>query len=372
MRIVIASDSFKDALSAEEVCSAITEGLRAALPEAELVSFPLADGGEGTAHILTQHSGGSWQELRVADPLFRPCQAGFGLSSDNRAFIEMASASGLPLLTESERNPLRTSTYGTGELIAAALTAGATEIYLCLGGSATNDAGMGMARALGYRFLDETGQELEGRGADLIRVRQIDNRSVNPLLEHCRITALCDVRNPLYGPQGAAHVYGPQKGASPSVVQELDEGLRHFGSVLEGYLGQSIQKMPGAGAAGGLGAGAVAFLGAKLQGGVDTVLEATSFGEVIKNTNWIITGEGQLDHQTQAGKLIAGLCQLAQQKEVPVIALCGALKATPQQIQQMGLQSAFSITQQPVSLETALQKTGTWLSQTAFQIGQLL
>lgn len=373
MRIVVASDSFKDALSAEGVCAAIAQGVQEALPSAEIVAFPLADGGEGTARILTHHSGGQWHELTVADPLLRPCRAGFGLSSDKQqAFIEMASASGLERLTEAERNPLLTSTYGTGELITAAIQAGARELLLCLGGSATNDAGMGMARALGYHFWDETGQELSGCGADLIRVQAIDDRQVDPLWRQCRVTALCDVGNPLSGRQGAAVVYGPQKGATPAMVQMLDQGLHQFGSLLEQYTGESVQAIPGAGAAGGLGAGAIAFLGAELKGGVATVLTATSFAEVIAAADWVITGEGRLDQQTQEGKLIAGLCQWAQQEGVPVIALCGSLEATAAQIREIGLQAAFSITQQPVPLETALSNTADWLRKTAFQIGRLL
>lgn len=377
MKILIATDSFKDALPASAVCDAIEKGIKLVDKNIETAKLPLADGGEGTMEVLMNNADGQWQTLTVHDPLMRPIEARYGLSKDGKtAFIEMAAASGLELLSTTERNPLQTTSFGTGELIKAAVAKGAKEIVLAIGGSATNDAGMGIAAALGYRFLDIQENELLPVGKSLQNVCKIadDNfifKDVPPS-EQVSIKVICDVTNPLYGPQGAASIYAPQKGATQDMVKALDNGLKHFSLKLEKKFGKNIATLPGAGAAGGVGAGAVAFLDATLYRGVDLVLDYVGFEQQLNEVDFIITGEGKLDHQTESGKLIYGLTQRAKKHSIPVIALCGALEAAPMALKKMGIQAAFSIQQQPVSLSNALQNTSTNLTTSAFNVVRLL
>jgi glycerate kinase len=373
MRILIASDTFKDALPAEAVCQAIEQGLKAANEKFQVITMPLADGGEGTAAILAHHTGGQMVEDRASNPLFEPMMASYGMSGDGKtAFIEMASASGLQLLKPEERNPLKTSTMGTGALIIAAIGRGAKKIILGLGGSATNDAGMGMAAALGYRFLDGHGHELEPVGENLGKVHRIDDRMLFLDPRQIEIITLCDVDNPLFGEHGAARVFAPQKGADPAAVELLDAGLRHIAPQMEALAGKAIANVPGSGAAGGMGAGCLTYLGASLKPGIETIMEVAGFQAALGQADLVITGEGRLDEQTLRGKLIKGITQRARQQEVPVIALCGALQASPEAVRSIGLQAAFSIQNRPVDLETALQETAARLEETAFHVGQLL
>ncbi len=372
MKILIAADSFKDALPALDVCQSIARGIKRALPESEAILFPMADGGEGTAGILTFHSGGQWIEKEVNDPLFRPVTAGYGLSGDGKtAFIEMAEASGLPLLKQEERSALKTTTFGTGELIMDALERGATKIFLGIGGSATNDAGMGMAIALGYRFFDEDGERLPATGENLAKVTSIDKSHLKFNPEGVEVEVFCDVDNPLFGEKGAAHVYAPQKGADADAVEALDEGLRHFARLLEEKFGQDFAHVPGSGAAGGLGAGAMAFLGGRLRPGIEAVMDYTGFEDQLNEVQLVITGEGKVDSQTLHGKLIYGITRRAKAAGVPVIALCGALLATPEDIEAIGLKAAFSIQSRPLSLEEALKETAEGLERTAFMVGRM-
>lgn len=368
MKVLIACDSFKDALSAMEVCQAIENGLKMGIADIETIRFPLADGGEGTAEILTYHSQGMIRTIVVNDPLSRPVKASYGISKDGTtAFIEMAAASGLPLLKPEERRAALTSTFGTGELVLDAIAQGARSIFLGIGGSATNDVGMGMAQALGYRFLDREGKELQGTGENLIRVAEI-TAPENPLPADLKVNVICDVDNPLYGPKGAAFVYAPQKGASSETVKQLDEGLQHFSQILQAHFKKDFALIPGAGAAGGLGAGAMAFLGAQLQAGISTVLAYTNIDQYLPQVDLIITGEGKLDHQTLHGKLIHGICQKAAQFKVPVVALCGTLTAKPHQIKSIGLRAAFSIMEKPRSLAEAISDTACLLEETSFNL----
>ncbi len=372
MRILIASDSFKDALSATRVCRAIGRGLKKAGHGFSTQLFPLADGGEGTAEILAHHLDGQTRELTVKDPLYRPHTARYLLSRDKQvAFIEMAQAAGLDLLKPAERNPLETTTWGVGELIRDAVESGAERILLAIGGSATNDAGTGMAAALGYAFLDKTGQALEPSGKNLIRIRTIVPPKA-PLAGNLRVEVLCDVSNPLFGPAGAAFVYAPQKGADPEQVRVLDEGLRHIGDLFDRASGKSIAAMPGSGAAGGLGAGAVFFLDAVLQPGAETILELCRFDSALQTADLLITGEGRLDDQTLNGKLIGTLCRKAGLHQIPVVALCGDLRLTAEKQAAAGLTAAFSIAPGPISLEEALSGTERNLEKTAEDIGRLL
>lgn len=334
--------------------------------------MPLADGGEGTAAILAHHTGGQMVKDRATNPLFEPMMAEYGMSGDGKtAFIEMAAASGLQLLKPEDRNPLKTSTMGTGALIIAAMGRGAEKIILGLGGSATNDAGMGMAAALGYRFLDKQGRELEPVGGNLGKVHRIDDRMLFVDPRQIEVITLCDVDNPLFGEYGAARVFAPQKGAGQAEVEVLDAGLRHIAPQMEALAGQAVAEVPGSGAAGGMGAGCLTYLGATLQPGIETIMEVAGFEAALDQADLVITGEGRLDEQTLRGKLIKGITQRARKKKVPVIALCGALQATPEAVRSIGLQAAFSIQNRPVSLETALQETAERLEETAFHVGQL-
>lgn len=373
MKVLIASDAFKDALSAPEVCEAVARGLKRGYPAVDPLVFPLGDGGEGTSDVLTYHSGGSRLRLDVNDPLYRRVRASYGLSGDGKtAYIEMAAASGLQLLQPEERDPLETSTYGTGELMRHALEQGVERIVLCIGGSATNDAGMGMAAALGYRFLDESGELLHAKGENLGAVAHIDKSHMAFDLDKVEFITLCDVDNPLYGPNGAARVFAAQKGADDAAVDVLEEGLRHFGKQLEYLCGEPVAEVPGAGAAGGLGAGSIAFLGARLQSGIETVMRLSGFADALDTADVVITGEGQLDAQTKGGKLVKGVAGAAGAKGLPVIALCGSLVAGPAELDEIGLDAAFSIQNRPVSLEQALSETGERLEATAVMVARLL
>lgn len=373
MKILIASDSFKDALPAPEVCQAIEKGIQNADEKVETILFPLADGGEGTAGILTWHSGGQLVQAGFSDPLMRKIEAQYGVSADGRtAFIEMAQTAGLQILGAQERNCMHTTTFGTGEMIRHAIENGAKKIILALGGSATNDAGMGMATALGCRFLDKNGGEIKPVGSNLSKVMRIEKTEVMAGLDNVEFQVLCDVDNPLFGENGAASIYAPQKGANPEEVKLLDEGLRHFASVLKTEFQADVADLKGAGAAGGMGAGAIAFLNAKLVRGIDFVLDATGFENVLKNADLVITGEGKLDRQSLDGKLVRGVAKLAKKHKIPVIAFCGKLEIEAEQINQLGLLAAFSISQKPSSLEEAIKNTAHDLESLAFNITRLL
>jgi glycerate kinase len=368
MRILIASDSFKDALPAPEVCRALARGVRAALPKAEVTEFPLADGGEGTFEVLAAHLGLQAVEAATVDPLGRPIRAVYGRSADGRkAFVELAKASGLQLLRPEERNPLKTSTYGTGLLIADALRAGCHELVLAIGSSATNDAGMGMAAALGWQFLDEAGKPLAPAGENLVRVARMIPPASRPALT---VQVICDVTNPLYGQMGAARVYARQKGANETAIEQLDLGLHHFAEIVGHQLGGPDRSgFPGAGAAGGMGFGALTFLGAELRRGIDLVLDLTGFNARLAECTLLVTGEGRIDHQTAHGKLVHGLCERASHLGIPVIAFCGALELDEAQQKEIGLYRAFSINgPEPLPLAEALARTSEQLEITAREV----
>lgn len=367
MRVVLAPDKFRGSLTARQVADAMAEGVRLAYPNADVVTLPLADGGEGTAEVLTEATGGNWYTAPVHDPLGRSISAGYGISGDGQAtaFIEMAQASGLRLLSATERNPLQASSVGTGELIQAAIDSGAQRIILGIGGSATNDAGIGMASALGWRFQDENGQELPPTGRSLAHISRIIPPT-NPIPDGISISVACDVTNPLAGLNGAAFIYGPQKGATPSMVAELDNGLVHFANLVKQQFGVDLADVPGAGAAGGLGAGALFFLQAELKPGVDVVLDAVAFDQHIADADLVITGEGKIDEQTLQGKLLMGVASRAQKARVPTIALCGTLDVTPADMDTLGLVAAFSILNRPQTLDEAVKHAYKDLRQATF------
>ena len=371
MRILIAPDKFKGSLTAPEAARAIAEGLRRSNPTVELTQLPLADGGEGTAAILTQATNGQLHTIRVNDALMRPVLARYGLSGDGQtAFIEMAEASGLQQLLPTEYDPFRTSTYGTGELVRAALARGVSTIILCLGGSATNDGGTGMAAALGVRFYDEQDQRLQPNGGNLTRIRRIDPSQLLPAVQTTRFRVACDVQNPLCGLNGAAYVYGPQKGATPDQLPLLDAGLRQLAAVIEETGADDAADKPGSGAAGGLGFGARVFLGADLLPGFSLVTDALKLREQIAKSDLVITGEGRLDQQTLSGKVIRGLTDLASPLHVPVVAFCGSLALSPAQSHALGLHFAQSIVAGPMDLAAALQQAPTLLADAAERFGR--
>ena len=370
MKILLAPDKFKGSLTASEVCAAMTEGILLARPDASVVAVPMADGGEGTAGVLTQATEGNWHTILVQDPLGRPVQAGYGISGDGTTgFIEMAQASGLRLLKPSEYNPFQVNTFGTGELIRHAISQGVGRIVLGIGGSATNDAGTGMAAALGWRFLDKSGQEVRPCGGNLTAIETIIAPNT---VWNGTVDVACDVTNPLVGPQGATYVYGPQKGAKPTDLPILDAGMQHWAQVVQEQFGIDLSVMPGAGAAGGLGAGAVLFLRGQLTEGIHLVMQHTQLAEKMVGTDLILTGEGRIDKQTLQGKLIAGITYLARKERIPVVALCGSLELAPHEILELGLTSAFSIVPGPASLDDALTNAAEYLKQGTFQVLRLV
>ena len=353
--ILLAFDSFKGSLTSREVADAFEEGVRSVLPDCVVKKVCLADGGEGTAEALVGTLGGKWIEVEVSDPLMRPIRARYGVVDEGQtAVIEMASASGLTLLAEEERNPLKTSTYGTGQLIANALKRGCRKLLIGIGGSATNDAGTGMFSALGFRFLDAEGNTLEGRGASLERIASIDASHVLPSLETCEIRVACDVTNPFCGPTGAARVFAPQKGADEAMVERLDRGMTHFAEVILLYNKVDVTNIPGAGAAGGLGGAFSALLGARLCRGVELVLEALHFDELLKGCDLVVTGEGRIDRQTLMGKAPMGVLEAASHRGIPTIAIGGSVEWC-KELEDSTFASILSINEAGLPLHLAMR-----------------
>lgn len=348
---VFASDSLKGTLSSAEAEGLLAEAAQAYFPDARCECVPMADGGEGTVDAVVAAMGGEVRSVRVHDPLGRLVEARYGLLGSGRAIIEMAAASGLTLLDPSERNPLRTSTYGTGELISDALMQGCTDISLAVGGSATNDGGMGCMRALGARFLDEHGSELMGTGADLAHVRAIDVDLLRRYIAGAHFTVMCDVDNPLVGEQGAARVFAPQKGATPQQVEELERGMVHYAEVLRSTFRMGVDAgAPGSGAAGGLGLACMTFLGARAQGGIDRVLDLVEFGPRLHGASLCITGEGRLDAQTSHGKVVSGVAAACLRRGIPCVALVGVAEPN---VSIDGISAVIAVTEAPELLDTA-------------------
>lgn len=355
MKFVIAPDKFKGSLTGFEYCDAVEEGLLMVFSDAEILKMPLADGGDGTIEVVKHYLKGEKVMLQVNDPLFRPVTASYLHSPKKQiAYIEMAEASGLKLLKDTERNCMQSSTFGTGELIADALKKGVTEIILGIGGSATNDGGMGMANALGYQFLDADGKELKPIGKNLIAVEEVDTSNVHSKLGDIQVKVACDVSNPFYGEHGAAKIYAAQKGASREEIELLDKGLRNFANTINGQFEVDLQNIKGAGAAGGIGGGAVVFLNGKLTSGIDLIKELAAFDYAIEGADWVITGEGQLDAQTLSGKTINGVVVSAKQQDIPVAALCGSVTISIDQQRELGLNYVTSIVQGISTLREAM------------------
>uniref|UniRef100_C5D9V8 Glycerate kinase n=1 Tax=Geobacillus sp. (strain WCH70) TaxID=471223 RepID=C5D9V8_GEOSW len=369
MKVIIAPDSFKESLSALEVANAIEKGFRDIFPEAEYVKIPMADGGEGTVQSLVDATGGRIVKTEVTGPLGDRVQAFFGMLGDGKtAVIEMAAASGLHLVPSEKRNPLVTTTRGTGELILAALDEGAEHIIIGIGGSATNDGGAGMIQALGGRLLNRHGQEIGPGGGSLSELADIDLSGLDQRLKCVKIEVACDVDNPLTGPKGASAVFGPQKGATPEMVATLDSNLKHYADVIERVLGKQVKDIPGAGAAGGLGAGLLAFLEAKLKRGVDIVLETVKFSEQIQGAALVITGEGRIDGQTIFGKTPVGVAKAAKRYHIPVIALAGSVSDDSDVVLHHGIDALYSIVPGIISLEKAIENAEYYIAKAARNI----
>lgn len=357
MKIVLAPDKFKGSLSGPDFCRTVEAAIREFLPQAEVVSLPLADGGDGTAEVLQDRLGATRIEVPVSDPLFRPIVTDYLYDvNSGLAFIEMAKASGYALLQPEERNPMFTTTFGTGELIQYAIKAGAKRLIIGLGGSATNDAGTGMAAALGYRFLDESRAEVSPVGKNLEKITRIEAPAEDPI-KGIQVDLACDVSNPFYGEMGAAQVYGPQKGANAQEVLQLDQGLQSFAALVKKDFDLNLQNIPGAGAAGGVGGGAVAFLGAKHRSGIELVKELLDFEASLEGADWVITGEGALDEQSLYGKTIQGVTDSAQKSGVPVAVFCGHLDLAEAKRKEVGIAYATSINKPHQSLEEAISNT---------------
>lgn len=361
MKIVLAPDKYKGSITGIEFCD-IIEPIITSETNAEVIRLPLADGGDGTIEVVDFYLSGETIKVQVNDPLFRRIEASYLFSEASKvAFIEMAEASGVKLLNEEERNCMHTSTYGTGELINDAIERGAEHIILGIGGSATNDCGIGMASALGYKFFDDYNNEIKPAGRNLIKVKTIDATNVNFKLKTTKIEIACDVKNPLYGPQGAAHVYGKQKGASPAEIEILDQGLQNISKLIDQLFYLDTQNIVGAGAAGGMGAGTVAFLNGILKSGIDLIMQIADFKNKIKDADWIITGEGRLDDQTLSGKALSGIIKVARQDKIKVAALCGSTDLLPNEIAAMGIDYCKTIMDKADNFDDALENTPQYL-----------
>ena len=354
MKFIFASDSFKGSLSSEKINQILTATARRHFPDCATTAILTADGGEGTVDAVLASTGGERVFVEVSDPLGRPHTAYYGRINQHTAIIEMAQASGLPLLSEEERDPLLTSTYGTGQLIAHALDHGITDLTIAIGGSATNDGGMGAMSALGIRFLDENGSLLDGKGEDLERVTTIDVSKLHPKAKDTKFTVMCDVNNPLTGARGATAVFGPQKGATPEKAQRLENGITHYASVIQRDLGIDPTDLAGGGAAGGLGAALMVFLKANLKSGIETLLDLVDFDTLLSDADFVITGEGRMDGQSADGKVACGIGLRCKAAGVPAFAIVGGMGKGAEAIYECGIISILPTVNAPMSLSEAI------------------
>ncbi|MCR2847692.1 glycerate kinase [Heyndrickxia coagulans] len=370
---LLAPDSFKESMTAKEVCAAMEAGIKKAIPDAVCIQVPMADGGEGTVQSLVDATGGTIYQQTVTGPLGHPVTACYGILGDGEtAVIEMASASGIHLVTKETKNPLVTTTYGTGELIKACLDKKVKQILIGIGGSATNDGGAGMAQALGAKFLDERGGMLPFGGGALGDLAEIDLAGLDPRLKEVQIFVASDVTNPLCGENGASHVFGPQKGATKEMVALLDTNLSHYAAIIKEQLGKDVAEVPGAGAAGGLGAGLMVFTDAVLKSGIELVVEYTGLEQKVKDADIVLTGEGSIDFQTQFGKAPYGVARAAKKHGKPVIAVAGYVGEQIDVLYEKGIDAIFGILPRPMALEDALQTGATNIERTCENIARLL
>lgn len=357
MKIVIAVDSFKGCLSSSSIANAVEEGIQNTLPGCEMIKVPIADGGEGTVDALVDATQGKIITIPVHNPLMQPIQASYGMTGDGQtAIIEMSAASGLDLIPLRPGNVMDTTTYGTGEMIADAIERGCRNFIIGVGGSATNDAGTGMMQALGVRFTDEMGNEVEKGGKSLSSIRHVDTQNQLSELQDCTFHIATDVTNPFYGPQGAACIFGPQKGGNEEQIKALDKGMKHLAELIFETTGKEIGHLPGAGAGGGMGGGCVAFLQANISPGIELIMDYLHFDEIIRGAGLVITGEGKMDRQTLFGKVPVGIARAAASQQIPVIAITGQLDITAdKELREAGLSAIFPIHPAPISLEKAMQ-----------------
>lgn len=373
MRIVVAPDSFKGSLSAKEAAAAMKRGIRLVFPSAEVVELPVADGGEGTVDVLTMATKGEHFFTLVEGPLGNPVQASWGMLGDGTtAVIEMAAASGIMLLSPNVQNPLTASTYGTGQLIRAVLDKGVKKIIIGIGGSATNDGGAGMAEALGVRFLDEAGQILPRGGRALSLLHRIDIAGLDPRLSKIEISIASDVDNPLCGKLGASVVFGPQKGATPEAVEELDAALDHYAAIAKRDLGKDVRNIAGAGAAGGLGAGLMLFTSGEFCSGIELVLDICNFEATVSGADFVLTGEGYTDFQTAHGKVPVGVAQMASRYKTPVICLSGGLGKGAESVLKQGVTALMSSTPQAMTLKECMEQAGQFVQSATERACRLL
>jgi glycerate kinase len=369
MKIIAAPNAFKGSLTATEAAQAMAVGIKKILPKAEIIRVPVADGGDGLVEVAKEALNGEIRSRQVTGPRYSPVQADYCyVKSMDLLTVEMALASGLALLPAEQQDPTQTTSHGTGELIKTGLDLGVKTINVGIGGSATNDGGMGMAQALGVRFLDKDDKELPGIGASLIDIASIDISGLDPRIKTTRIAAVCDVDNPLCGTRGAARVYGPQKGADPQQVQQLDQGLENLARLIKQDLGIDVLTMPGSGAAGGLGAGLHAFFNARLCKGIDLIFELVKLKEKMAGADLVLTGEGQIDFQTVFGKAPGGVGALAQKMGIPCIAIAGSIGEDLGSLHQDGVSAVFSLCSGPVSLQQAMEDGADSISRVTEQV----
>lgn len=373
MKIIIAPDSFKESLTSLEVASAVEAGFKEVFPEATYQKLPIADGGEGTVESLVLATNGKITKAKVIGPLGNEVDSFYGVCGDKKTVvIEMAASSGLDLVPRDKRNPLITTTYGTGELIKLALDAGYRKFIIGVGGSATNDAGVGMLQALGVRLLDGELKDIGFGGASLANLSKIDVSGLDSRIFESTIEVACDVNNPLTGPNGASAIFGPQKGATPDMVKLLDSCLAHFAKIVKKDLGKEIDEQPGAGAAGGIGAALKGFLDAKLLPGVEIIIEQTKFRDLVKDATLVITGEGRIDGQSIFGKAPVGIAKVALEQNVPVIGIAGSLGSDVEVVKEHGIDAVFSVVNSPCSLQEALDNAQENVRLTAKNIAVVL
>lgn len=356
MRVLIASDSFKGTLSSEKIIELLTASAKRVFPECETCGVPVADGGEGTVEAVIGVMDGELRHLEVTGPLGESVQASYGVFGGEYAVIEMAAASGLPLVPAEKRNPLLTTSYGTGELLKDALEHGYRKISVAIGGSATNDGGMGAMRALGIRFLDRSGKELAGAGEDLGKVAEIDVSRIHPGVAGAEITVMCDVNNPLTGADGATYTFGKQKGGTPEILDVLEAGMKNYASVMRDRLSIDVEMKPGAGAAGGMGAALCGFLGANLKSGIETVLDLIGFDRLLEGVDVVITGEGRIDWQSAFGKVPSGVGLRCLKKGIPAVAIVGGIGDGAEKIYDYGIDSIISTISGAMDIAEAMER----------------
>lgn len=356
MKFLFASDSFKGTLSSEQIITLLDAAAKNVFPDCETMGIPVADGGEGTIDAVISVLHGSIHEVGVHGPLMEEVVSHYGETGNGAAVIEMAAASGLPMVPVDKRDPRVTTTYGTGELIKTALDRGCRDITIAIGGSATNDGGMGAMRALGIRFLDENGEELSGCGNDLARVADIDISGLHSAVKEARFTIMCDVNNPLTGPDGATYTFGKQKGGSPEILDELEQGMIHYAALIREKMGTDVDQIPGSGAAGGLGAAFCVFLKAEMKSGIETVLDLIHFDELLEGVDLVITGEGRIDWQSAFGKVPSGIGNRCRKKGIPAIAIVGGMGDKAEMIFDHGIDSIITTINGAMGLDEALER----------------